>query len=285
MALKNNQSGDATELRRQAEVKLNERLSAEQAGKKKTAALHTVESDTQLLLHELEVHQIELEMQNEELMQSRAQVEAGLRQYTDLYDFAPIGYFTMARDSAIQQVNLAGAILLGIERGALINRRFGVFISTQSHTTFNNFLEKVFGNRQKEACEVQLLKDVSAPLWVHIEAIKEEGQRESCRAVVSDITERKHVEEVLREATKEREKLIKELQSALDNVKTLQGLIPICSNCRKIRDDKGFWSQVEEYIAGHTDAEFTHGICPECAKKLYGDLYEKALEKQNKKNI
>jgi hypothetical protein len=65
----------------------------------------------------------------------------------------------------------------------------------------------------------------------------------------------------------------------LENIKTLQGLIPMCSNCKKIRDDKGFWSQVEEYIVGHTNAEFTHGICPDCAKNLYGDLYEKTLKK------
>ena len=76
----------------------------------------------------------------------------------------------------------------------------------------------------------------------------------------------------------EREKLIKELQYALDNVKTLQGLIPICASCKKIRDDKGFWNQVEGYISQHTDAKFTHGICPDCAKKLYGDFYEKTLK-------
>jgi PAS domain S-box-containing protein len=266
------------DLRRQAEAKLTER-------KKKAAALPATESDTQRLFHELEVHQIELEMQNEELVQSRAQVEAGLRQYTDLYDLAPIGYFTLACDGTIRQVNLSGASLLGVERGALINRRLGVFISTQSRTTFNTFVEKVFGSQQKEVCEVALQKVGSVPLWVHIEAIREDGQREACHAVVSDITERKRVEEVLQEDAKEREKLNKELQSALDNVKTLQGLIPMCANCKKIRDDKGFWNQVEGYIMKHTDATFTHGVCPDCAEKLYGDLYEKALEKQKKKNM
>jgi DNA-binding response OmpR family regulator len=94
-----------------------------------------------------------------------------------------------------------------------------------------------------------------------------------------DITERKQAEEILQETTKEREKLIQELQYALDNIKTLQGLIPICANCKKIRDDKGYWNQVEGYISEHTDAEFTHGICPDCAKKLYGDLYKKAIKK------
>ncbi|MBU0513540.1 MAG: PAS domain S-box protein [Proteobacteria bacterium] len=77
-----------------------------------------------------------------------------------------------------------------------------------------------------------------------------------------DITERKRAEE-------ERERLIGELQDALVKVKTLRGLIPICSNCKKIRDDKGFWQQVEVYVREHSEAEFSHGICPECMKKLY----------------
>ena len=181
-------------LRRQAEAKLSER-------KKKAAALPAPETDTQRLIHELEVHQIELEMQNEELVQSRAQVEAGLRRYTDLYDFAPVGYFTLALDGAIHQVNLAGANLLGVERGALIKRRFGVFVSARSRITFSAFLEKVFSTSgSKETCEVTLQKDGPAPLWVHIEAMTEDGQRKTCRAVVLDITERKQAEEALRES-------------------------------------------------------------------------------------
>ena len=109
--------------------------------------------------------------------------------------------------------------------------------------------------------------------------VYEVGNREVIQCNIRDITERRQAEEVLHEATKERERLIKELQYALDNIKTLQGLIPMCANCKKIRDDKGFWNQVEKYIGEHTDAEFTHGICPECAITLYGDLYEKALKK------
>jgi hypothetical protein len=72
-------------------------------------------------------------------------------------------------------------------------------------------------------------------------------------------------------AEEEREKLIHELQDALANVKTLRGLLPICSYCKKIRDDKGYWNRLESYIRDHSGAEFTHGICPECLKKLYSD--------------
>lgn len=73
-------------------------------------------------------------------------------------------------------------------------------------------------------------------------------------------------------AVAERERLIRELQEALAKVKTLSGLIPICASCKKIRDDQGYWNQVESYVAKRSDAKFSHGICPECARKLYPDV-------------
>jgi hypothetical protein len=82
---------------------------------------------------------------------------------------------------------------------------------------------------------------------------------------VRDITAAKRSE-------KERERLIAELQDALSKVRTLSGMLPICSACKKIRDDKGYWNQIETYLREHSEAEFSHGICPECAKKLYPDL-------------
>ena len=73
----------------------------------------------------------------------------------------------------------------------------------------------------------------------------------------------------------QREKLIDELKEALDKVKTLSGFIPICANCKKIRDDKGYWTQVEEYVRQHSEAEFSHCICPDCIKILYPDIHDK----------
>ena len=70
----------------------------------------------------------------------------------------------------------------------------------------------------------------------------------------------------------EKDSLIKELKDALNNVKTLSGMLPICASCKKIRDDKGYWNQIESYIKNHSEAEFSHGICPECRKKLYPDI-------------
>lgn len=91
--------------------------------------------------------------------------------------------------------------------------------------------------------------------------------QESIVSTISDITFRKQAEE-------EREKLIRELQVALANAKTLRGLLPICSACKKIRNDTGYWEHIEEYIAKHSDADFSHGICPECAKKIYPEVFK-----------
>jgi PAS domain S-box-containing protein len=80
--------------------------------------------------------------------------------------------------------------------------------------------------------------------------------------VVQDITERKRIEE-------ERERLILELQLAIEQVKTLSGIVPICSHCKRIRDDRGYWEQVEAYVSEHTEAEFSHSICPQCFERFY----------------
>ena len=95
----------------------------------------------------------------------------------------------------------------------------------------------------------------------------EQGERIGFRGITRDVTQRKRLEE-------EREQLIKELQEALAKVKTLSGFLPICASCKKIRDDKGYWNQIETYIRDHSEAEFSHGLCPDCMKKLYGDFFK-----------
>ncbi|MDA8162854.1 MAG: PAS domain-containing protein [Desulfobacteraceae bacterium] len=96
----------------------------------------------------------------------------------------------------------------------------------------------------------------------------EAGEVDRFVHISRDITERKRIEA-------EREHLIKELGNALDNVRQLNGLLPICMYCKKIRDDKGYWNQIEAYISEHTEAEFSHGLCPECRKKYYPQGNEK----------
>ncbi len=99
-----------------------------------------------------------------------------------------------------------------------------------------------------------------------VKPIKDEsGLVKSVVCISKNITERKRGEE-------ERERLICELQDALSKIKTLSGMLPICSNCKNIRNDKGYWTKIELYLREHSDAEFTHGICPDCTAKLYPDL-------------
>lgn len=88
------------------------------------------------------------------------------------------------------------------------------------------------------------------------------------------------LERKIQQQNREKDELISKLQEALDNVKKLSGLIPICSNCKKIRTDEGYWKQIEGYISEHSEARFSHGICPDCAKKIYSEFLKDVPEEQ-----
>lgn len=102
-------------------------------------------------------------------------------------------------------------------------------------------------------------------------------------SIVHDITARRIAEEKLQQKEIEQERLINDLQEALREVKTLSGLFPICASCKKIRDDKGYWNQIEFYIQEHSEAQFSHGMCPECSDKIYGSEDWYIEMKKNKK--
>ena len=193
MRKKSSTNPPVSDLRRKAELKLRER-------KKRAMPQTATELDTSRLIHELEVHQIELEIQNEQLLQAQAELESTLTLYAELYAFAPVGYFTLTRDGTIRRANLTGAKLLNMDISELIRRRFEVFVEAGSQRTFREFLTRVFVNEKKHACEVPLEIDGTAQLWVYIEAVTNQTslEQEICYAIVSDITERKRAEEELR---------------------------------------------------------------------------------------
>ncbi len=149
--------------------------------------------DAMRQLHELEVHQIELQMQNEELEAARSKLEAFLEKYTDLYDFAPVGYLTLDRAGDIREANLAGASLLGVARSALVNRRLGLFVAPADGPAFATFLEQVFASGPREQCEVRLLVEGQPPVDVRLRANIFEAET-TCRLAVTDITENKRAE-------------------------------------------------------------------------------------------
>ena len=149
--------------------------------------------ETQRLLHELQVHQVELTLQNEELQNSQALVEAAVSRYTALYDFAPVAYFTLKSNRVITQANFAGARLLGLARGHLLGKRFESFISSTDRPAFNALIQLVFAAQVHQALEAKLVGKDQPARTVHIEAALSPNGQE-CHAMVLDITERQQLE-------------------------------------------------------------------------------------------
>lgn len=165
------------------------RFRAEERMGSKTPELYLPQSQeaTRRIVHELEVHQIELVMQNEELRQARYEVEAALERYTDLYEFAPVSYFTLDRSGVISALNLAAADLLMIERSLVIGRSFDLLLTEGFRPAFYVFLQSVFTGRCNEACKMVILNNVSLPINVQIGAIICSTGKE-CRLALLDIS-------------------------------------------------------------------------------------------------
>jgi PAS domain S-box-containing protein len=182
---------DIVELRRRAEIRINKQQAHSTSPR--------TEADTNRFLHELQVHQIELEMQNSELQEARAKVETLLEAYTDLYDFAPVGYFSVDEQGLILEANLTGAALLGIERSRLITRRLQDFVDPPGRTIFLAFLKNIYAASGKQICQIPLLNDRSIPFWADLQATSAgslRGTRKWCRMAISDVTTLKQAEEV-----------------------------------------------------------------------------------------
>ena len=185
----------AAEMRRHAESRLRDGRKGQQS----KAEVPKSAADTRRLLHELQVYQIELEMQNEELRKTRDEMETERDKYSDLYDFAPVGYLTLDREGTISEANLAGASLLGVARAALVKRRFGAFVSPMDRSAFAAFLQQVFKSKAREECDVRLLLKGTDAVVVRIRAIAS-GNGYACQMAMSDITERKLAEEKMLES-------------------------------------------------------------------------------------
>ena len=153
---------DARNLRVKAEEILKDKLEKD---------MPVIEADVKKLLHELQVHQIELEMQNEELQEAYERAETALKKYTMLYDFSPMGYFTLEKDGTISELNFSGAEMLGEKRFLLVNSNFKLFVSEDSRSVFNNFFKKVFASHTKESCELTLGYDKNTLCSVYMEGI------------------------------------------------------------------------------------------------------------------
>lgn len=160
-------------------------------------------ADEQALIHELQVHQIELEMQNEELKRARTEADILYSKYVDLYDFAPVGYFTIDHKGTILEVNLTGCKLLGHERQKTIGHRLQSYLLPESLPAFSSFCRNIIESGVKQTCEVELLRDRGRRFFAHVQGTKipENGEDSAViRMTISDITERKKIEERLSES-------------------------------------------------------------------------------------
>lgn len=190
--------------------------------------------------------------------------------FRDLYENAPNAYFSVGTDSIIRSCNRRAEGLVGYTKRELIGRPiFELYADTvDGSAKAKEVFKKFIGGESVNDVEIQMKRSDNSEVWVSLSVnpmLDREGNIIESRSMIVDITDRRRVEE-------ERDRLIRELINALAEVKKLSGLLPICSNCKKIRDDEGYWKQIEQFISERSDAEFTHGICPDCAEKLYSDF-------------
>jgi len=367
------------------------------------------ESDTDIsrenirhLIHELQVHQIELEIQNEELRNNQRIVDENRRRYFSLFDNAPVGYVILDKSGIIRQFNKTFAEMIAQESLMPSKKAFADLLLPEDAQVFRSRFNALLKNPKDKQIEARIVSGHFKECHVLIKTDLHDGTPGSTRVedqelllTVMDITERKQVEVALKESElflrtllddipipvfykdrrgvyrgvnktfetffgktqeeiegktvydinppdlavvyhekdkalidhggsqhyesrvknaageyrdvifnkavyqdkngmtqgligailditerkaseEDNKRLIRQLTEALGQVKQLCGLLPICSHCKKIRDDKGYWQEVEAYIHTHSEARFSHGICRECAKKYYPDfdLYE-----------
>ena len=155
------------------------------------------EADTAQILHNLRVHEIELEMQNEDLRRAQVELDAVRARYFDLYDLAPVGYVTLSEHSLILEANLTAATLLGVPRGALVKQPFPRFILTEDADIYYRCRKQLFESGEPQACEVRIVPQGGANLWAHLAATAAQDDKDApvCRMVLTDITSDKQAEE------------------------------------------------------------------------------------------
>ena len=205
------------ELRRQAE----ERLAA---GESRIATLER--ADLARLAHELAVHQIELEIQNEELRRAQLEAQDARDRYLDLYDFAPVGYFTLDEHSRIAEANLTGCRLLSAERQGLLDTRFTKFLLPEETDKFYFHRRKVLEAGVGQTCELKMVKAGGTAFDARLESIRAGGER--LRVAVTDVTERKRAEEAVRGSEERYHRLFEDDLSG-DFISTPEGRILLCN--------------------------------------------------------
>ena len=244
---KRDQEKKADELRTRAEKRLKS---------KKNVLKGTLDADSRKLLNELQVHQIELEMQNEELRRTQLELEVSREKYYDLYDLAPVGYFSLDQTSQILEVNLKGASMVGMERRLLVKKRFTHFIVSAFQDSFYMFQKKAFKTRAIQTLEVQLKKKNGTPFWVQMDGVATQdtdGTFTHMRIIAIDIADKKKILENLKKSHDELEARVDErtteLMKANAQLESLSSLLLSTQEEERKRITEELHDSVEQTLA------------------------------------
>ena len=244
---KRDQEKKADELRTRAEKRLKS---------KKNVLKGTLDADSRKLLNELQVHQIELEMQNEELRRTQLELEVSREKYYDLYDLAPVGYFSLDQTSQILEVNLKGASMVGMERRLLVKKRFTQFIVPAFQDSFYMFQKKAFKTRAIQTLEVQLKKKNGTPFWVQMDGVATQdtdGTFTHMRIIAIDIADKKKILENLEKSHDELEARVDErtteLMKANAQLESLSSLLLSTQEEERKRITEELHDSVEQTLA------------------------------------
>ena len=174
--------------------------------------------------------------------------------------------FNILEDGTYRYVNQAFSGPFGHTPEEVIGRRIWDLFSPEEGEKRMAVVRRAFATRELVVFDVRVPTPAGDTFYItSVKPILDpDGHVSSVICISKDITARKRAEE-------ERVELIARLQTALQEVRTLTGLLPICSHCKKIRDDRGYWTQIESYIRDHSEAEFTHGICPGCQEQYFSE--------------
>jgi len=205
-----------------------------------------------------------------ELKRAQESLQESEEKYRTLVQNLAEGVGIVDGEERFRFANAAADTIFGVPAGSLVGRSLQKFMDPNE---FEKVREQTVKRRKGEAAsyEIQIIRpdrEKRHLLATVSPFIGNEGTYVGAIGIFRDLTERKRAEQ-------ERESLIEELKTALENVRTLDGLVPICAHCKKIRDDKGYWNQLEKYIVDHTDAKLTHGLCPDCAQLYFPGIAAK----------
>jgi len=212
MKKKGNQAGKSDTMRLEAEKRLEAMLDRLEGLPEENTL------DIQRLVHELRVHQIELEMQNDELRKIQQEVETSRKKYFDLYNFAPVGYFTFDKTGKILELNLQASLMFGLDRSSILQADFFSYIVNEDSDLFYWHLAKVCETRQRSHCEIRMKRNDGTQFYAHLESIvvsDDPGKLNQCRTAISDISELKQSEAALRESEEKYRHLVENSNDAI----------------------------------------------------------------------